>query len=182
MPTPVMPTSITSLVYVAQGPLLQAPTVWVGLPDGHPFAQLQHVRTAAGRDDWHWTGGGVPDFVIQDERQLESFLVTRPDGVPFGRLRRRGLLRPRLEVGDAHGPRLLVDDDGRLLDAFRTPLGRIEHVTPDRMRLEVPEDPTPTSRHHGPSVTVTGRADPTDRSLLLATPMCHLAQRMLLHR
>jgi hypothetical protein len=151
------------LLYRASGPLARARMIRIERPGGRVFAWIRREDADDGRAIWCWTGGGVPDFAIEDEGGFESFLVTRTDGAPFGRFARRGFLRPRLEATDARSVQLVVEADGLLCGPQGRELGRVDLESSSRLRL--------TSR---------AVRDQTLRSLVLATPICHAAQGLLL--
>lgn len=154
------------LWFHADSSLLRAETVWVELPDGRPFARFHHRATRSGHPRWSWTGGGVPDFVVEAERSGSSFLITEPRGAPFGRIRQRGLLVPRLVASDADQARFTVELDGRVVSVTggRELLAELDLRSSGdlRARLHRTDD------------------DPTLCVLLLAAPLCHVAQTLLL--
>jgi hypothetical protein len=154
-----------TLLYRASGSLVGAPVVRVQRADGRPVARAERSRSEDGRLGWAFRGGGVPDFVIEDEGDLDSFLVTRPDLAPFGRIQRLGRLRPRLEATDADGRQLVVEADGRVFDRADRELGHIRLTGPGEVHARLP-----------------ALASPTRRSLVLAAPICHAAQQALARR
>ncbi len=153
------------LWFHAEGRLTHAPTVWVELPDGRPHARFHRRRTAGGQPRWDWLGGDLPDFSVELEPQGTSYLVTGPHGAPFGRIREHGLLVPRLTATDAHRERFTIELDGRLLAASGTrgPLGEVTMRDSGDLQLQLP----PTR-------------DDTLRTLLMAAPLCHVNQVLLL--
>jgi hypothetical protein len=157
MPTP------ECLLYRADRPLASAPTVDVESDGGRVLARVERTRTAQGRALWRWFGHEVEPFAIENESSLRSFLVTRGDGAPFGRIRVRGWLRVRLEAADARAVRLVGQPDGRLCSSDGRELGRLELREPEEALLEL----------HG-------IADPTQRLLALAMPVCQAANAELL--
>jgi hypothetical protein len=157
-----MPT-LERLHYRADRPLASAPTVVVTSDGGRALARIERARTPQGRTLWRWIGHGVEPFGVEDETSLQSFLVTRGDGAPFGRIRVRGWLRVRLEATDARGVRLVGRVDGRLCSPDDRELGRFELRAPEEARLEL-----------------RGTADPTERLLALAMPVCQAANAPLL--
>lgn len=160
-----MPTTRALLWYHAEPSLPTAQTVWAELPDGRPFARFHRRTTDDGRPRWHWTGGGLPDFALEAEAAPASFLITDPNGVPFARIRQRGLLWPRLAAFDAHHERFVVELDGRILAADDThePLGRMDLRDPGEAWVEL-----------------LAVEDPLLRTLLAAVPLCYATQAMLL--
>ena len=158
--THAMTSEPTNLWYHAEAPLLSADTVWVELPDGRPYARF-HRRDARDAPRWGWTGGILEDFTLEAHRTAASFLVTDRHGAPFGRVLRRGLLMPRLVATDAHHERFSIGLDGRIQSArgARDPLGLLELHQLGDLRAELP-----------------ATADHTLRALLLAAPLCHVAQ------
>jgi hypothetical protein len=149
-----MPTS-ERLIYRADLPLASARTVVVESGGGRVLARVERARTPQGRTLWRWLGHGVEPFAVEDETSLRSFLVTRGDGAPFGRIRVRGWLRVRLEATDAREVRIVGQADGRLCSPDGRELGRLELRAPERSLLELD-----------------GIADPTQRLLALAMPVC----------
>lgn len=151
------------LRYRASEPLAEADVIWVEQTTGHRDARILRDRTTDGRVLWRWAGVGVPDFSIEEEAGLSSFLITDPLGAPFGRARRRGMWRSWLEVSDARGVQLTVDAHGRLC----APQGRlVGWVTIfDACTARLLAEPI---------------EDPTLRSLVLTTPLCHALQSTLL--
>ena len=164
----VMETHPEHLHYRAQQSLVSAATVWVELPDGRPYARIHRDETAHGQPRWHWTGGGIGDFRIEAEASATSFLITEVTSAPFGRIRQRGFLLPRLAAFDADGERFVVDVDGRITTAGspRPTLGRIDLPAPWQARLEL----APSS----------GQTLQTLQTLLVAAPLCHALQLLLL--
>lgn len=160
-----MPTTRDLRWYHAEPSLLTAETVWAELPDGRPFARFHRRTTDDGRPRWHWTGGGLPDFAVEAEAAPASFLITDPNGVPFARIRQRGLLWPRLAAFDAHHERFVVELDGRIVAASdaREPLGSLDLRGPGEVWVEL-----------------LAVEDPLLRTLLAAAPLCYATQAMLL--
>lgn len=144
--------------------MVRAPVVRVEDEDGRPVAHAAQASIDDGRLGWVWSGGGVPDFIIEAQGNLDSFLLTRLDLAPFGRVHRQGRLHPHLEITDARGPQLVVEADGRVLDRQHGRLGRLDLVGPGEVwvRARLPR----------------GGSD-THRSLLLAMPICHAAHQTL---
>lgn len=155
--------SDTPLLYRASGALVEAPVVWVERDDGRPIATVVRIDSGDRGSGWTFFGGGVPDFVIEDEGHLDSFLVTRPDRAPFGRIEKRGRLRPRLEASDSRGRQLVIEADGQVFSRHHHVLGRILLTGPGEAQVRVTEP-----------------ACPTQRTLLLASPICHAVQQALL--
>jgi hypothetical protein len=144
MPTP------ERLLYRADRPLASAPIVDVESDGGRILARVERTRTPRGRLLWRWIGRGVEPFAVEDETSMQSFLVTRGDGAPIGRIRVRGLLRIRLEATDARAVRLIGQADGRLCSPDGRELGCLEP------------------------------RDRTQRLLALAMPVCQAANAPLL--
>jgi hypothetical protein len=160
-----MTSTPTDLWFHAEAPLLSAATVWVELPDGRPYARFHRRDTRDGRPRWRWTGGALDDFTLEARRMGTSFLVTDPHGAPFGTIRQRGLFVPRLVAADAHHDRFTIELDGRLQAASggRAPLGTLELRRLGDLRARLPTT-----------------ADETLYALLVAAPLCHLAQALAL--
>jgi hypothetical protein len=157
-----MPSRHERLTYRANLPLASAPNIAVEV-DGAEPAWLRRGRTTEGRTVWRWTGGDVEPFAIEDEGDLQSFLVTRSDGAPFGRIRVRGWVRVRLEATDASAVRFVAQADGRLCAPDGEELGRLELRSPTEVAVDL--------------ATV---SDPTQRTLARAMPVCHAANAPLL--
>jgi hypothetical protein len=160
---PGMPPHRERLTYRSSLPLASAPTIDVETNGGDPGARLERGRTEDGQVIWRWSGGEMLPFVVEDEGDLQSFLVTREDGAPFGRIRVRGLLRIRLEARDARAVQMVVQPDGRLCSPEGEELGAIDLRSPTEVVLEL----EPLS-------------DPTRLTLALATPLCHAAASALM--
>jgi hypothetical protein len=149
--------------YRSSLPLATAPSIVVETSGAREPARVQRGRTEHGRTVWRWSGGGVEPFAVEDEGDLQSFLVTRSDGAPFGRIRVRGWLRVRLEALDARAVQVVVQHDGRLRRPDGTEIGSLDLVGPNEVRVEM--EPI---------------GDPTRRALALATPVCQAANTSVL--
>jgi hypothetical protein len=157
-----MPSPRERLIYRASQPLASAPQILVEDDGGRVRARVRRARTPQGRPVWRWTGRDVDPFAVEDETALQSFLVTRGDGAPFGRIRVRGWLRMRLEATDARSVQTVAQADGRLCTDDGREIGRLELRTPEEAVVEL--DPV----------------DPTRRLLVLAMPVCQAANAPLL--
>lgn len=148
------------LRYRAAEAVTTSPSVLVALPDGRPHARLRRRATRDGRTRWRWTGGGLHDFGIEVEPSGDSFLITDPLGIPFGRIGARGRLQPRLTALDATAQRFVIDLKGRIRSGqgLARGLGRISVPTPREVTAEL----APTEEE-------------TLASLLAAAPLCHAA-------
>lgn len=151
------------LTYRASLPLASAPAVTVYDDTGAEHAHVRRGRLPSGRVVWHWSGGDVEPFAVEDEGDLQSFLVTRADGAPFGRIRVRGWLRVRLEALDSRDVQAVVQHDGRLCDVHGREIGRLDLRSPSEVHVELERVD-----------------DPTRRVLALAMPVCQAANAPLL--
>lgn len=155
-----MPFVHQRLRYRAAEAVTISPSVLVALPDGRLHARLRRHATGDGRACWRWTGGGLHDFDVEVEPSGDSFLITGPLGIPFGRIGARGRMQPRLTALDADAQRFVIDLDGRIRAGQGLPrgLGRISVPTPAEVRVEL-------------ALT----EEETLASLLAAAPLCHAA-------
>lgn len=144
------------LRYHATEAVASSTAIRVVVPDGRLHARLDRRVTGTGRTRWDWRGGGLNDFSIEVEPG-GAFLLTGPVGIPFGRIRYRGTLQPRLTAQDAERARFVIDLDGRIRSChgLHRGLGHITAVSP--MELAVGIDVT---------------TDETLTTLLVAAPLC----------
>jgi hypothetical protein len=157
-----MPPPRERLTYRASEPLASAPHIVIEADGGRVRARVERGRTHHGPPVWRWSGDGVEPFAVEDAGALQSFLVTRGDGAPFGRIRVRGWLRMRLEATDARGVQTVGQADGRLCADDGREIGRLELRSPEEAVVEL------------------DRVDPTRRLLALAMPVCQAANAPLL--
>ena len=157
-----MQTTWNRFTYRAAESVTTSATVQVTLPGGRPHAWLDRRTTGDGRTRWDWRGGGLGDFSIEVEKPGDSFLLTDPMGIPFGRIRSQGTLLPRLTGGDADAARFVIDLDGRIraCHGLHRGLGRIMVHSPAELAVDL-------------EVV----ADETLATLLAAAPLCHAATR-----
>jgi hypothetical protein len=160
-----MPSPHERLTYRASQPLASAPHIVVEADGGRVQARVERRRTEQHRPVWHWSGDDVEPFAVEDEGALQSFLVTRGDGAPFGRIRVRGWLRMRLEATDARAVQTVVQADGRVCADDGKQIGRVELRSPEEAVVELDR---------------VDRLDPTRRLLVLAMPVCQAANAPLL--
>ena len=152
------------LSYRAAESVATSATVEITLPDGRLHARLDRHTTGDGRTRWDWRGGDLTDFSIEVEDRGDSFLLTDPVGIPFGRIRSQGTLLPRLTGGDAGAERFVIDLDGRIraCHGLHRRLGRITVHSPAEL-----------------TVVIEVAADETLATLLAAAPLCHAATQAM---
>jgi hypothetical protein len=146
------------LRYRAAETVATSAAVSVVLPDGRLHARLDRRVTDEGLPRWDWRGGGLNMFSVELQAGGESFLLTDPVGVPFGRIGPQGALQPRLTAQDADAAQFVIDLDGRIRTCRGLPrgLGRItvRSEAEFAVGLEVTDDETLAT-------------------LLAAAPLCH---------
>lgn len=104
---------------------------------------LARGRSTTGACVWRCTGGHRPPFAIEARDDARGALVTRPEGVPFGRLVVAGRLLPRLELHDHDHRRARIRRDGRVVDAARRTIARLRRDGDDVvLELRTPVDDT----------------------------------------
>ncbi len=162
-----MHTTWNRLSYRAAESVATSAMVQVSLPDGRLHARLDRHATGDGRARWDWRGGDLEDFSIEEEDPGDSFLLTDPVGIPFGRIGSQGTLLPRLTGSDAAAERFVIDLDGRI----RASHGR--HRGLGRITVHSPAELT---------VVVEVAADQTLATLLAAAPLCHAVDPVPAHR
>jgi hypothetical protein len=151
------------LSYRATESVATSATVQISLPDGRLHAQLDRHTTDDGRTRWTWRGGGLEGFTIEVAPRGDSFLLTDPVGIPFGRICSRGTLQPRLTGGDADAEQFVIDLDGRIRSChgLHRGLGRIGVDSPAQLTVDLEVS-----------------TDETLATLLAAAPLCHVVAQV----
>ena len=105
--------------------------------------RLARARSASGASVWRCTGGQAPPFAIEARDDARGSWVTRPNGVPFGRLEPGRPMRPRLDLHDHARRRARIRRDGRVVDETRRTIARMSRDGDDIvLEVEVPVDDT----------------------------------------